>query len=133
MPAAGVNHAFDRFQQEFFDSLTNYHFNQSLRDGVNFNFDPLEEVISDAAVAVPQSELDLDAVKSILAEYKIHNADITLSYTKPKGQLPDYSAPIVLNAEKNTLLNMVLDPNQVYYPTRVNDNFSSMEMPITEN
>lgn len=27
---------------------------------------------------VPQSELDSDLVKSILAEYKIHNADITL-------------------------------------------------------
>ena len=27
---------------------------------------------------VPQSELDTDLVKTILAEYKIHNADITL-------------------------------------------------------
>ena len=27
---------------------------------------------------VPQSTLDLDGVKSILAEYRIHNADITL-------------------------------------------------------
>lgn len=27
---------------------------------------------------VQQSELDIDAVKSILSEYKIHNADITL-------------------------------------------------------
>lgn len=26
----------------------------------------------------PQSELDIETVKSILAEYKIHNADITL-------------------------------------------------------
>ena len=25
------------------------------------------------------------------------------SYTKPKGQLPDYSTPIVLNAERNTI------------------------------
>ncbi|PIO65975.1 TGS domain protein, partial [Teladorsagia circumcincta] len=129
---------------------------------------------------VPQSELDLEAVKSILAEYKIHNADITLRYdatsedlidviegnrvyipciyvlnkidqisieeldiiyriphcvpisahhkwnfddllekmwqylnliriyTKPKGQLPDYSAPIVLNAEKNTVDDLCL-------------------------
>ncbi|XGW16362.1 hypothetical protein V3C99_001657 [Haemonchus contortus] len=129
---------------------------------------------------VPQSELDLDAVKSILSEYKIHNADITLRYdatsedlidviegnrvyipciyvlnkidqisieeldiiyriphcvpisahhkwnfddllekmwqylnliriyTKPKGQLPDYSAPIVLNAEKNTVDDLCL-------------------------
>ena len=27
---------------------------------------------------VPQSTLDLDGVKGILAEYRIHNADITL-------------------------------------------------------
>lgn len=27
---------------------------------------------------VPQSELDLDSVKAILSEYRIHNADITL-------------------------------------------------------
>jgi ribosome-interacting GTPase 1 len=27
---------------------------------------------------VPQSELDLELVKSILSEYRIHNADITL-------------------------------------------------------
>ena len=29
---------------------------------------------------VPQSELDLDLVKTILAEYRISNADITLRY-----------------------------------------------------
>jgi ribosome-interacting GTPase 1 len=29
---------------------------------------------------VPQSELDLELVKSILSEYRIHNADITLRY-----------------------------------------------------
>lgn len=124
---------------------------------------------------VPQSELDSDLVKTILAEYKIHNADVTLRYdatsedlidviegnrvyipciyvlnkidqisieeldiiyriphtvpisahhkwnfddllekiweylnliriyTKPKGQLPDYATPIVLNAEKNSI------------------------------
>lgn len=27
---------------------------------------------------VPQSVLDLDGVRSILAEYRIHNADVTL-------------------------------------------------------
>ncbi|XP_065893126.1 developmentally-regulated GTP-binding protein 1-like isoform X2 [Dysidea avara] len=124
---------------------------------------------------VPQSNLDLDSVKSVLAEYRIHNADITLRcdatvddlidvvegnrafipclyvlnkidqisieeldiiykvphtvpvsahhkwnfddllekmwsylnllriYTKPKGQLPDYSAPVVLSSNKNTV------------------------------
>jgi len=124
---------------------------------------------------VTQSELDVDTVKTILGEYKIHNADITLKYdataedlidviegnrkyvpciyvlnkidqisieeldiisriphcvpisahhkwnfddllekmweylnlvrvyTKPKGLLPDYSAPIVLNAERKSV------------------------------
>uniref|UniRef100_A0A7E4W361 Developmentally-regulated GTP-binding protein 1 n=1 Tax=Panagrellus redivivus TaxID=6233 RepID=A0A7E4W361_PANRE len=124
---------------------------------------------------VPQSELDLDTVKTILSEYKIHNADITLKadctaeelidviegnriyipciyvlnkidqitieeldiiyriphcvpisahhkwnfddllektwdylslvrvYTKPKGQMPDYTSPIVLNSEHTTV------------------------------
>uniref|UniRef100_A0A915Q2Q7 OBG-type G domain-containing protein n=1 Tax=Setaria digitata TaxID=48799 RepID=A0A915Q2Q7_9BILA len=68
---------------------------------------------------VPQSELDGEIVKSILAEYRIHNADVTLKYdatsedlidviegnryTKPKGQLPDYNAPIVLPAETRTV------------------------------
>ncbi|OZC09621.1 developmentally-regulated GTP-binding protein 1, partial [Onchocerca flexuosa] len=123
----------------------------------------------------PQSELDTEIVKSILAEYRIHNADVTLKfdatsedlidviegnriyipciyvlnkidqisveeldiiykiphcvpisahhkwnfddllekiwdylnlirvYTKPKGQLPDYNAPIVLSAETRTV------------------------------
>jgi len=124
---------------------------------------------------VPQSELDTDTAKTILSEYRIHNADIILRYdataedlidviegnrvympciyvlnkidqisieeldiiykiphcvplsahhkwnfddllermwdylkliriyTKPKGQLPDYSAPIVLPQDKNTI------------------------------
>jgi len=127
---------------------------------------------------VPQSELDLDTVKTILSEYRIHNADISLRcdataedlidviegnrvympciyvlnkidqisieeleiiykiphcvpisahhkwnfddllekmwdylklirlYTKPKGQLPDYSAPIVLPVDRNTIENL---------------------------
>jgi len=125
--------------------------------------------------AVPQSELDLDLVKTILSEYRIHNADILLKYdastddlidvvegnrayipciyllnkidqisieeldiiykiphcvpisahhkwnfddllekaweylnltriyTKPKGQLPDYSSPVVLHSEHKTI------------------------------
>ncbi|KAK9391439.1 developmentally-regulated GTP-binding protein 1 [Crotalus adamanteus] len=123
----------------------------------------------------PQSELDIDTVKSILAEYKIHNADVTLRsdvtaddlidvvegnrvyipciyvlnkidqisieeldiiykvphcvpisahhrwnfddllekiwdylklvriYTKPKGQLPDYTSPVVLPDSRTTV------------------------------
>merc|ERR1712002_989409 len=124
---------------------------------------------------VPQSELDLDLVKTILSEYRIHNADIivrhdatadefidivegnrsyipciyllnkidqisieeldiiykiphcvpisahhkwnfddllekaweylnlTRIYTKPKGQLPDYSSPVVLHSEHKSI------------------------------
>ncbi|XP_030439375.1 developmentally-regulated GTP-binding protein 1 isoform X2 [Gopherus evgoodei] len=98
----------------------------------------------------PQSELDAETVKSILAEYKIHNADVTLRsdataddlidvvegnrvphcvpisahhrwnfddlleriwdylrlvriYTKPKGQLPDYTSPVVLPDSRTTV------------------------------
>uniref|UniRef100_A0A2K5PQD0 Developmentally-regulated GTP-binding protein 1 n=1 Tax=Cebus imitator TaxID=2715852 RepID=A0A2K5PQD0_CEBIM len=108
----------------------------------------------------PQSELDAETVKSILAEYKIHNADVTLRsdataddlidvvegnrvyipciyvlskidqisieeldiiykvphcvpisdylklvriYTKPKGQLPDYTFPVVLLYSRTTV------------------------------
>ncbi|KAK0417216.1 hypothetical protein QR680_012887 [Steinernema hermaphroditum] len=129
---------------------------------------------------VPQSELDVDTVKTILSEYKIHNADVTLRYdataedlidviegnriyipcifvlnkidqisiqeldiiykiphcvpisahhkwnfddllekiwqylnlirvyTKPKGQLPDYGAPIVLNADNRSIDDLCL-------------------------
>ncbi|KAK2169140.1 hypothetical protein LSH36_12g19019 [Paralvinella palmiformis] len=100
---------------------------------------------------VAQSELDMDTVKTILGEYRIHNADITLRldataedlideldiiykiphcvpisahhkwnfddllekmweylnltriYTKPKGQLPDYNAPVVLKSGSTTV------------------------------
>jgi ribosome-interacting GTPase 1 len=38
---------------------------------------------------VPQSELDLDTVKTILSEYRIHNADITLRYDANSDDLID--------------------------------------------
>lgn len=38
---------------------------------------------------VPQSELDSDTVKTILSEYKIHNADITLKYDATSDDLID--------------------------------------------
>ncbi|CAG2247862.1 Uncharacterized GTP-binding protein C02F5.3,Developmentally-regulated GTP-binding protein 1 homolog,Developmentally-regulated GTP-binding protein 2,Developmentally-regulated G-protein 2,Uncharacterized GTP-binding protein C9.07c,GTP-binding protein 128up,Ribosome-interacting GTPase 1,Developmentally-regulated G-protein 3,Developmentally-regulated GTP-binding protein 1 [Mytilus edulis] len=82
---------------------------------------------------VPQSELDIDTVRTILNEYKINNADVVLRddctaddlvdvvegnrvfhkkweylqlvriYTKPKGQLPDYTAPVVLKGGRNSV------------------------------
>ncbi|CAD5216647.1 unnamed protein product [Bursaphelenchus okinawaensis] len=48
---------------------------------------------------VTQSELDLETVKTILAEYKIHNADITLKYDATTEDLID-----------------VIEGNRVYIP-----------------
>lgn len=48
---------------------------------------------------VTQSELDLDMVKTILGEYKIHNADITLRYDSTPDDLID-----------------VVEGNRVYIP-----------------
>ena len=46
-----------------------------------------------------QSELDLDTVRTILGEYKIHNADITLRYDATAEDLID-----------------VIEGNRVYIP-----------------
>ena len=48
---------------------------------------------------VPQSELDLDTVKSILSEYRTHNADITLRYDATSDDLID-----------------VIEGNRIYIP-----------------
>jgi len=48
---------------------------------------------------VPQSDLDLDTVKSILSEYKIHNADVSLRYDATADDLID-----------------VIEGNRVYIP-----------------
>jgi small GTP-binding protein len=141
----------------------NIYFKKKDKGGINLN------------TMVPQSSLDLDAVRTILAEYRIHNADITLRcdataddiidivegnrafipciyllnkidqisveeldiiyriphtvpisahhkwnfddllekmwsylnlvriYTKPKGQLPDYAAPVILRYDRKTV------------------------------
>lgn len=47
----------------------------------------------------PQSELDTEAVKTILSEYKIHNADITLRYDATSDDLID-----------------VIEGNRIYVP-----------------
>ncbi|CAJ0578688.1 unnamed protein product, partial [Mesorhabditis spiculigera] len=141
----------------------------------NLSFKRKEKGGINLTALVPQTELDAESVKQVLAEYKIHNADITLRYdatiedlidvvegnrvympciyvlnkidaisieeldiiykiphcvpisahhkwnfddllnkiwvylnliriyTKPKGHLPDYSAPIVLNANSRSI------------------------------
>jgi len=48
---------------------------------------------------VPQSELDLDTVKNILSEYRIHNADIMLRYDATADDLID-----------------VIEGNRIYIP-----------------
>lgn len=52
-----------------------------------------------ACLQVPQSELDIDTVKSILSEYRIHNADITLRYDATSDDLID-----------------VIEGNRIYVP-----------------
>lgn len=51
------------------------------------------------ALQVTQTNLDLDMVKAILAEYRIHNADITLRYDATEDDLID-----------------VIEGNRVYIP-----------------
>ena len=52
-----------------------------------------------STLQVAQSELDLDTVRTILGEYKIHNADITLRYDATAEDLID-----------------VVEGNRVYIP-----------------
>ena len=55
----------------------------------NINFKKKEKGGINLQTLGPQSELDLDLVKSILSEYKIHNADITLRYDATTDDLID--------------------------------------------
>lgn len=50
-------------------------------------------------IQVPQSELDLETVRAILSEYKIHNADVTLRYDASAEDLID-----------------IIEGNRVYMP-----------------
>ncbi|EPB80264.1 TGS domain protein [Ancylostoma ceylanicum] len=65
----------------------------------NIGFKKKEKGGINLTALVPQSELDLEAVKSILSEYKIHNADITLRYDATSEDLID-----------------VIEGNRVYIP-----------------
>ncbi|KAI6215943.1 hypothetical protein M3Y94_00444400 [Aphelenchoides besseyi] len=62
-------------------------FRRKEKGGLNFN------------ALVPQSELDQETVKTILSEYKIHNADVTLKYDATSEDLID-----------------VIEGNRVYIP-----------------
>ncbi|GAV01642.1 hypothetical protein RvY_12320 [Ramazzottius varieornatus] len=65
----------------------NIGFRKKEKGGVNLN------------IMCPQSELDLENVRSILSEYKIHNADVTLRYDATADDLID-----------------VIEGNRVYMP-----------------
>lgn len=65
----------------------NIYFKRKDKGGLNLN------------CTVSQSELDLDLVKSILGEYRIHNADITLKYDATTDDLID-----------------VIEGNRIYIP-----------------
>jgi len=158
-----IEHELEGFGIRLNKQPPNIHFKQKEKGGINYQ------------AMVPQSELDGDLVKKILAEYKIHNADVILKddcvtddiidvvegnrvyipciyllnkidqisieeldiiykvphcvpisahhkwnfddllekmweylgltriYTKPKGQLPDYEAPVVLSSSRCTV------------------------------
>ncbi|OQV17533.1 GTP-binding protein 128up [Hypsibius exemplaris] len=55
----------------------------------NIGYRPKEKGGVNLNVMVPQSELDLETVRAILAESKIHNADVTLRYDATAEDLID--------------------------------------------
>lgn len=63
------------------------------------NINSTAEVKFNFLIKVTQSELDLDTVKTILSEYRIHNADITLRYDATSDDLID-----------------VIEGNRIYVP-----------------
>lgn len=63
-----LEHELEGFGLRLNKAPPNIYFKKKDKGGVNLN------------ATVAQSELDLDTVKTILSEYKIHNADITVSF-----------------------------------------------------
>lgn len=72
-----IEHELEGFGLRLNKQPPNIHFRKKDKGGVNLN------------AMVPQSELDTDTVKTILSEYKIHNADITLRYDATSDDLID--------------------------------------------
>ncbi|MPC26174.1 GTP-binding protein 128up [Portunus trituberculatus] len=62
--------------------------------------------------AVQQNELDLELVKTILAEYRIHNADIVLKYDATADDLIDVIEGNRVYIPCIYLLNKIATPNQ---------------------
>lgn len=82
-----IEHELEGFGLRLNKQPPNIAFRKKDKGGVNLN------------AMVPQSELDADTVKSILSEYKIHNADITLRYDATSDDLID-----------------VIEGNRIYVP-----------------
>uniref|UniRef100_A0A4Y0BD25 OBG-type G domain-containing protein n=1 Tax=Anopheles funestus TaxID=62324 RepID=A0A4Y0BD25_ANOFN len=82
-----LEHELEGFGLRLNKQPPNISFRKKDKGGVNLN------------ATVAQSELDLDTVKTILGEYKIHNADITLKYDATADDLID-----------------VIEGNRIYIP-----------------
>ncbi|XP_066267685.1 GTP-binding protein 128up isoform X1 [Branchiostoma lanceolatum] len=82
-----IEHELEGFGIRLNKEPPNIHFRRKDKGGINFQ------------PAVVQSELDSDLVKQILAEYKIHNADILVRYDASADDLID-----------------VIEGNRVYIP-----------------
>lgn len=72
-----IEHELEGFGLRLNKQPPNIYFKKKDKGGINLN------------CMVPQSELDLETVKSILSEYKIHNADVTLKYDATADDLID--------------------------------------------
>ncbi|CAK1556431.1 unnamed protein product [Leptosia nina] len=82
-----LEHELEGFGLRLNKQPPNIYFRKKDKGGINLN------------TTCPQSELDVEAVKTILSEYKIHNADITLRYDATSDDLID-----------------VIEGNRIYVP-----------------
>lgn len=82
-----IEHELEGFGLRLNKQPPNIYFRKKDKGGINLNS------------MVPQSELDSDTVKTILSEYKIHNADVTLKYDATSDDLID-----------------VIEGNRIYVP-----------------
>ncbi|KOB65809.1 putative developmentally regulated GTP-binding protein 1, partial [Operophtera brumata] len=82
-----LEHELEGFGLRLNKQPPNINFRKKDKGGINLN------------ITCPQSELDQETVKTILSEYKIHNADITLRFDATSDDLID-----------------VIEGNRVYVP-----------------
>lgn len=72
-----LEHELEGFGLRLNKQPPNIYYKRKDKGGINLN------------ATVSQSELDLETVKTILGEYRIHNADITLKYDATADDLID--------------------------------------------